>query len=264
MQRVYAKPFVEASELIGQLLIATNDPDIRLFHESTRSVIEGKLSKLIEQLEVMNLEMTVLSARRLLKHVLNTDITVNQCKDYLIQTRDRLTDEIGSTYLIVLNREEMFLYEEGSPHFGNIVTTSFPSITYDINESAKCLALARTTASAFHSIRCLEAAIRAISRCLRIPDPTKAADRNWGKMLDLVKQALLRHWPTSSDRLYGDGQIFDELYASLASIQNPWRNATMHLDQKYTGEEAKDIFYTVGGLMKRVASRCDEEGEPKI
>lgn len=40
-------------------------------------------------------------------------------------------------------------------------------------------------------------------------------------------------------------------------------NATMHLDQKYTNEEATHIFDLVGGLMKRIASRCDEIGEPK-
>ena len=60
----------------------------------------------------------------------------------------------------------------------------------------------------------------------------------------------------------GDGRIFDEIYASLAAIQNPYRNATMHLDQKYTTDEAKHIFDIAGGLMKKIASRMDENGQP--
>ena len=42
------------------------------------------------------------------------------------------------------------------------------------------------------------------------------------ELLDLVRQL--------ND--VGDGQTFDEMYATLAAMQNPWRNATMHLDQK--------------------------------
>ena len=63
-------------------------------------------------------------------------------------------------------------------------------------------------------------------------------------------------------RMSGDAQTFDELYASLAAIQNPWRNATMHLDQKYTEQEAKDISDVVRAFMSRVAKRCDENGLP--
>jgi hypothetical protein len=47
-------------------------------------------------------------------------------------------------------------------------------------------------------------------------------------------------------------------------MQNPYRNATMHLDQKYTEEEAKHIFEIVKGSMRKLASRCDENGDPKV
>jgi hypothetical protein len=59
-----------------------------------------------------------------------------------------------------------------------------------------------------------------------------------------------------------DGQFFEEAYAALAAIQNPYRNATMHLDQKYTPEEARHVFEMVGGFMRKVSSRMDENGMP--
>jgi hypothetical protein len=39
--------------------------------------------------------------------------------------------------------------------------------------------------------------------------------------------------------------------------------ATMHLDQKYTEAEAKHVFEIVKGFMIKLASRCDENGNPK-
>jgi len=35
-------------------------------------------------------------------------------------------------------------------------------------------------------------------------------------------------------------------------MQNPWRNATMHLDQKFTDEEARHIFEIVKGFMRKL------------
>jgi hypothetical protein len=60
----------------------------------------------------------------------------------------------------------------------------------------------------------------------------------------------------------GDGEFFDNAFAALAAMQNPYRNSTMHLDQKYTSEEASHIFEVVGGFMKKLASRMDEDGLP--
>jgi len=144
------------------------------------------------------------------------------------------------------------------------VQFKFPIVIDEISEAAKCFAFARSTACAFHSIRTLEAGISALSRCLSIPDPTKASDRNWAKVLSNIKDEIDRRWPGSSARLSGDGEFFDNAYAALAAIQNPWRNATMHLDQKYTEEEAKHIFDVVKGFMVKLASRMDENGLPKV
>src|SRR4051795_7608402 len=63
------------------------------------------------------------------------------------------------------------------------VQQTLPSLEYEISETGKCLALGRSTASVFHSIRCLEASIRALARCLRLPDPTTGAERNWNIVL---------------------------------------------------------------------------------
>jgi HEPN domain-containing protein len=174
-----------------------------------------------------------------------------------------IVSEFEGRCVIAIGLQGAKLYEPKEPCFGQQVTDKFGSVIYEIDEAAKCLALGRSTASAFHSIRSLEAAIRAISRCLGISDPTKAADRSWFKLLNVIKSEIDRRWPTSSNRLSGDGKFFEEAYGALAAMQNPYRNATMHLDQKYTEEEAKHIFEIVKGFMRKLASRCDENGDPK-
>ena len=59
-----------------------------------------------------------------------------------------------------------------------------------------------------------------------------------------------------------DGKLFNELIGSLKGMQNPYRNATMHLDNTYTEEDARHIFDMVKGVMKKIASRMDEAGLP--
>ena len=148
--------------------------------------------------------------------------------------------------------------------FGQEVATKFPSVIHEIDQAGKSYACDLSTASAFHSIRCLEAAARAIARCLGIPDPTKAKDRNWTFLLKEIKDGIDKRWPTASDKLSGEGKTFDEIYGSLGAIQNPYRNTTMHLDAIYTAPDALYVFEMVKGLMKRVASRMDEQGQPLV
>jgi hypothetical protein len=179
-----------------------------------------------------------------------------------IELQGRLRDEMEARLFLSLTPAEGYLYNHPLDGW-DTVPTQFPAATYDIEEASRCLALDRSTASAFHSIRSLEAAIRAVARCLRIPDPTKAAGRNWGAVLKTVKDELDRRWPTSTDRMSGDGEFFDGAYAALAAMQNPWRNATMHLDQIYTPEDARHLNEVIKGFMRKIASRCDENGLPK-
>jgi hypothetical protein len=45
-------------------------------------------------------------------------------------------------------------------------------------------------------------------------------------------------------------------------MANPYRNATMHLDDKYTEDEARSLLELVRGYLRSVAARMDEDGLP--
>ena len=111
-------------------------------------------------------------------------------------------------------------------------------------------------------MRIMEIAIRAVARSLGIADPVKPAARNWGAILKAIWIGIEAKWPTAADRMHGDGEVFEAIYASLDAVKNPWRNATMHVENKYTDEEAEHIFAAVRGFMKKLSLRMDENGLP--
>lgn len=185
-------------------------------------------------------------------------------RGYVREVQTTLRREAESRRFLVIAPEKQKFYEPAAPLFGSDVATKFPSIIADISEAGKCLALGRSTASAFHSIRCLEAGIRAIARCLNIADPTRARERTWGKVLSAIKDEVDRRWPFANQRMMGDGELFSGLYGSLAAIQNPYRDSTMHLVTNFSDEDASYVFEMVRGLMTRIAAKMDEDGEPKV
>jgi len=172
--------------------------------------------------------------------------------------------ELKSLLAFAIPQKLAKYYAPEEPLFGLGVDKKFPSVTYEIEQAGKCYACDFSSASAFHSIRTMEAGIRAMSRCLGIPDPTKGKDRTWSNVSDSLRRKIETTWPASTGRMSGDAYIFDKLYGAIAAMQNPYRNETMHLDAKYTAPEALHIFELVKGLMQKIASRMDEDGEPKV
>lgn len=189
-------------------------------------------------------------------------LTFEALEDHLKGISDTLRREMKAVTLLAVDPQDQEMYAPSSPLFGSDFEVKFGSAAYDVEEAAKCLALGRTTASAYHSLRALEAGVYAMSRSLGIPDPTKGAKRSWAAMLKLISEEMERRWPASSGRMSGDAQTFDEVYGAIAGMQNPYRNSTMHLADKYTADEARHIFELVKGLMKRLVRRMDENGLP--
>jgi hypothetical protein len=264
MLRFYAERFHAATNAICELrCLISKLPEDGAILAPDITQIETYLADLRSLLTEMDLGVSVQNVEYLHNRLIQNPQVDADLRAALRHAFRILNDELRTHLFLHVERRDKPLYDAVAL-FGVEVRDKFLSATYDIEETGKCLALGRSTASAFHSIRCLEAAIRGIARCLGIPDPTRASDRNWGAVLGTVRDELARRWPGSSNRMSGDGEFFDNAYTALAAMQNPWRNATMHLDQKYTPDEARTIFETVKGFMQRIASRMDENGDPKV
>ena len=229
-------------------------------HNSTvRSTIVEALPILINDLRDLNLTFTLAAAERFKESFEQMKELPDQQELAVLQFR--LVDEVRERRFVGLNRELGALFN--SQQFPADVRAKFPSAIFEIDEAANCLALERSTACVFHLMRVMEIAVRATAACLGVPDPTKPSEKNWGHMFGAIKAGMQHKWPNATDRMSGDGQLFEGLMASLEAVKNPWRNATMHVENTYTVAEADRIRHAVEGLMITMAKRFDEKGDPK-
>jgi hypothetical protein len=226
--------------------------------------IAKEARSLKEEVHKLGLPMTEMSVDRLIEAVEEPNCSLSIVSRQMEQIDLRLRDELTLTSLFVLPATQAGYFEPKTSLFGADVETKFPTAVYEIDEGAKCFGLSRHTACVFHLMRTMEIGIRAAARCLTIPDPIKPAERNWGAILrairaelDRRKAAGARPWNAPSDK-----QLFEEVYTSLDAVRNTWRNATMHVENKYSEDEANHIFTAVRAFMRKIASRFDEQGQP--
>jgi hypothetical protein len=175
---------------------------------------------------------------------------------------NRIKDELRARLVLAVSSDGAKFYGPKNALFGSEVGLKYASVAYDIDEAGKCLALERPTAAVFHLMRTVEVGVSATAKCLGIPDPTKPGDRNWGAMLRKIKNEFDRRDTSRTWKVPDDDVYFLEVYLLLDAVRTVWRNTTMHTDNKYTLEEAVDIFGTVKSFMVGLASRLDENGQP--
>jgi hypothetical protein len=117
-----------------------------------------------------------------------------------------------------LRSDKIDFLRQSKPLFGDNFALKFPSAAFDLDEAGKCLAFERPTAAVFHLMRLMEIGLKATARCLGIPDPIKARERNWGEILRKIEAQTTAKWPLSS-RLIGDGVLFEAVFASLDAVK---------------------------------------------
>jgi len=248
-----------------QIFVETHKGDETGKQEIMADEFAGQLLTQLKELQssllVLNARMAALSVDRLMRHM--AGMSYADFADAMSHVDSRIGDELSLISLFVLEQEKAAYFEPTTPLFGPDVAAKFLSAVYEIDEAGKCLALSRPTASVFHLMRSIEFGVRATAKCLSIPDPINSR-RSWGPMLNTIKNEMDRRnkatppaWTNASDR-----NLFDEAHASLDAVRNTWRNATMHVENKYNEEEAEHIFVAVRGFMKKLASRMDEQGQP--
>ena len=219
-----AKQFVELSQkiksienLIEEQVRDANDPnqwEMPLPERGAVAPLQGIIVSTFQEIlrlcNNLDLKMTGAVARRFMeqKHRPTYGSLVNVLRDI----NSRLSDELESRIFISLSSEDMRYYRPTEYLFGLEFDVKFADNgVFEVDEAAKCLALGRSTAAVFHLMRAMEVGIRAVARCLGIPDPLKPAERNWGSILKSVKDGIDARWPASSARVSGDGALFEQI-----------------------------------------------------
>lgn len=233
-----------------------------LFVGAQRQPVANTLSSLCQHLLSVGAQSAWVAADRLAKQLASADanISFGQLKIALRDVESRFADHLSFIKLYVLRNDQLPLLGTPAELLGTETAERFTSVWFDCEEAAKCLVLLRPTAAVFHSMRMLEAAIKALSARLGIPDPVKPAQRNWAFFLKAIRTRIDEVHPTASRLPGSEGAFLDSLYATLDAVKNPWRNETMHVEGVYTDAEARFILTCVSNLVQQMAARFDEDG----
>lgn len=182
------------------------------------------------------------------------------------QLKNAIQIELDNRFFFELaaSKKELFQPAADAPIFGSEVQEQFPSVLYEIDEAAKCLALERFTATVFHLMRAMERTLVALRKYLELQDPTNLGNRNWGVILRDLRLEVERRTKlgTTAWRSHQDQHFFTDLIGSLAAVKLAWRDPTMHPERNYNQTEAEEVFAAVRTLMQKIASKMDQEGMP--
>ena len=234
-------------------------------NRATARTAVGALDDFSEAISGLKPRTTQLSVVELRKHLITRKLVItykaipNWIQDIAVTFRRELS--LMKTFCV--HETKIGYFDLNLQTFGEKFSTAFPSSTYEIDEAEKCYALGRSTACVFHLMRAMEIGIRAVARSLGIADPVKGADRNWGAILKKIKDEIDRR-NGANPLLWQphDKDLFENVYVSLDAVRVAWRNTTMHVENKYTDDEAEHIFISVRGFIKKLVSRMDEHGQP--
>lgn len=217
------------------------------------------LTVILDDLSSLDARMTRISVERLIDKLKNfEELDFKSFEGMIEQCYNRLYDELSLLHIFGLDAKHSEYFE--GVNFGAEVSDKFPGdLAYEIDEANKCLAFDRSTAAVFHLMRAMEIGLVAVRRCLGIPESQKSADRNWGAIIKLINSEVIQKAFCNKP---DDKPFFQEVHASLDAVKTAWRNPTMHVEKKYTMDEAEQIHGAVKGFFQKIASRMDENGLP--
>jgi hypothetical protein len=139
------------------------------------------------------------------------------------------------------------------------IIAAFPSVTFDIEEASKCLAFRRNTACVFHLMRVMGSGVTALGKTLNEPTLDSSHNLTWDNVLRRCAKESEKEFKDMSPVWQSDKQFFATATAKLYAVKDAWRNPNAHeVGQKYTDEEAEDIYRTIRSFMRQLATKLKE------
>ncbi|MGH6870687.1 MAG: hypothetical protein ACREHE_04195 [Rhizomicrobium sp.] len=239
----YAATFVVVSGTLGQAIVRLEKDQI--VAESTAGQIGKALGQLRDLAKHLNLRSVLRHSERVHDALSGgTPVQQQYLRQLVMEALQRTAEELQDMTFLVIPPDFSLLYRQSAKPFGQEVVDAFPRATEDVSESAKCLALNRSTAAVFHLMRAMECAVQALAAKLAIPN----TERVWGMLLsDIAKK--IETLPKDDQRTK-----WSEVHSHLYHVKEAWRNDTMHPKQTYTTEEAQAIFTAVKTFMRSLSA----------
>lgn len=264
MLEINGKPFLgAATELRAITIFLAGVPDQTAdIATNDRAFLLGHVERMTGAIETIGARSALASATRLRESLKDATakVTYHDTVKALTDIESRFADHLDDIKIFMIGSDQAVLFSGADVLLGQPCADRYKAAWFDCEEAAKCLVLGRPTATVFHCMRMLEIALRSLAKRLGIADPTKPAQRNWGVMLGAIKKALDTNFPPSTRTKGSEALLLEKIYASLDAVKNPWRNATMHVEDVYTEAEARHILQCTAALIQLMATGFDEDG----
>jgi hypothetical protein len=217
--------------------------------------LKNRLQRQMELLEKfaggLGLVVPKVWARDFIDYLENTDsqkLGSSEMQQWFEKILSAMDAELKGKLLMYIPSEKLPYYTQ-KELFGNMVETKIPSVSSDIAEAGRCIALGRYTATVFHLMRVMEAGVRSLANELSATFNPKDP---WGKILGAVDDAI-KTLPAATSQEKDYQSACRQVSASLHAVKDAWRNPTMHdIERSYTEEEAQEIWGCVKAFMRRL------------
>ena len=178
--------------------------------------------------------------------------------DDIKDLRSRIEDQLKSRLFLFVDQNRASLYKQPQL-FGQQVNDNFPCAIDDIQDAGTCLALGQGTACVMHLMRVMEVGLKALAKGLKIPYAP-----SWESYLKQIEAKIAEKHPTKDAKWKKVEKFYRDISGDLMTIKQAWRNPTMHIERRYSPDEAEQIFMSVKALMQRMAKKAVEQADALI
>lgn len=256
MLKFNASEFYAAATLLQEShtfidALKTHDTDLdpeTIIPQEPSDHIAGLAGDLMKSLEVLDARVTAIAVRNLLLLLNAKKLTYGSLGRMYKDINSRLHDELSLVQIFVMDGSKAKYFEPGTPLFGPEAADKFPLAIPDMEDAGKCLAFGQGTATVYHLMRVMEYGLRAIGAMLEIPYAP-----SWESYLIQIRKKAEEKRAAKTIDWKGLEPFFLLVEGDLTAVKLVWRNPTMHIQRRYSVQEAEEIFSAVRSFMMRIA-----------
>jgi hypothetical protein len=210
--------------------------------------VSALATNLLKSLEVLDARVTAIAVRKLIALCQSDRMTYASLKRGYEHINSRLEDELSLVQVFVMSPERVKYFQPKEPLFGSEFADKFPQAIPDMEDAAKCLAFDQGTAAVYHLMRVMEHGLKAIGTMLDIPYAP-----SWEAYLRQIRKKCDEPRTEKDDAWRMQESFFRDVESDLTGVKIVWRNPTMHVQRRFSVQEAEEIFAAVRAFMKRIA-----------
>jgi hypothetical protein len=139
---------------------------------------------------------------------------------------------------------------------GQRIWQKFNDAVPDLRDAGRCYALGQWTASAFHLMRVMERAFRALARRLGVTLQEDLDYADWGTLDRAVKKKIEEeHQKARGKEKTEELEFLSKCALELGYFGNAWRHSICHARINYDGEAAKELLDRVKSFLELLATK---------